>query len=161
MKAQGKTRTILQLIFIIYCAVMLVLLFGRPPLDIGKPYWEHVKMNICLVPFRTISGYVYLLIHRTNEHLITHSIINLLGNIVMFIPLGFFLPCLWRKLRGFKRFICCVVVVIIAVEVVQLFSLMGSCDIDDLILNTIGAVIGYLLLHRMTFLDTLLNGTNK
>ena len=65
----------------------------------------------------------------------------------MFIPLGFLLPCLWPRLRSFGRFLPAIVAIIVVIELTQLFTLLGSCDIDDLLLNTIGAVIGFGLLR--------------
>ena len=70
--------------------------------------------------------------------------INLVGNVVMFVPLGLLPPLLWCRWRkvipgiGFGR-LCSV-----AIEVVQ--PLVGrSRDIDDVILNTLGCALGYLL----------------
>lgn len=102
-------------------------------------------MNINLVPFRTIKDYVYLLIKRTNPYLVPHAFINLFGNIAFFIPLGFFLPCFWEKLKKFRYFLSCIVTTIVSIELIQVFTLRGSCDIDDLILNVIGSIIGFVV----------------
>lgn len=75
---------------VVYAVLMLLILFGRTSYNIGKPYWEQLQLNINLVPFYTISQYLYLLLNRSNEHLIFHAFINLVGNIVIFIPLGGF-----------------------------------------------------------------------
>lgn len=82
-----------------------------------------------------------------NPYLVRHALINLAGNIVMFIPLGFLLPCLWSRLRPFGRFLPAIVAIIVGIEPIQLFTLLGSYDIDDLLLNTIGSVIGFGLLR--------------
>jgi VanZ family protein len=50
-----------------------------------------------------------------------------------------------KKTRNYLIFILYIIITITLVEVVQLFTLLGSCDIDDLIFNTIGASIGYLI----------------
>lgn len=83
-----------------------------------------------------------------HEALIRISIINLLGNVLMFVPLGLFLPRLWPRLHAFRHFLMSVVAVILIIELLQLFTLLGSCDIDDLILNVLGAVIGYWI-HKL------------
>ena len=70
----------------------------------------------------------------------------------MFTPLGFFLPCIWDSLQKFRRCIFCVVGVIVLIELIQLFTLLGSCDIDDLILNVVGAAAGYWLFMGLHFL---------
>ena len=138
-----STKKIFWCMFAVYVFAMLWLLFGRSQFDIGREYWEQIQMNINVVPFHTIRQYLYLLIHRPNPHLTAPALLNLLGNIAAFVPLGFFLPCLWKRLRAFWRFILSTTAVVTMVELVQLFTLRGSCDIDDLILNVLGSLIGF------------------
>ena len=147
MAQQPKMKKLLWFAAVLYTIVMLWLLFGRSQFDIGLDYWEQVKMNINLVSFNTIWHYLYLLIKQTNPYLLPHAFINLFGNIAAFVPLGFLLPCLWKRVQSFGRFLICTVFLIVAVEVIQLFTLRGSCDIDDLILNVIGALIGFAILR--------------
>lgn len=147
MVQQSKIKKMLCFVAILYAIVMLWLLFGRSQFDIGRDYWEQVKMNINLVPFNTIWQYLYLLIKQTNPYLLPYAFINLFGNIAAFVPLGFLLPCLWKRVQSFGRFLLCTISIIASVEVVQLFTLRGSCDIDDLILNVIGALIGFVILR--------------
>lgn len=62
---------ILRLLFGAYCIALFLVLFVRKRFNIGdEPYWEQVKMSINLVPFRTIYGSVYIIVHRTNPYLI-------------------------------------------------------------------------------------------
>ena len=63
----------------------------------------------------------------------------------MFIPLGFLIPAIWEKTRSFCMFILTASIILIAIETIQLFTLLGSMDIDDFILNIIGTIIGYLI----------------
>lgn len=69
---------------------------------------------------------------------------NLFGNVLIFIPFGFFLPMAsrYRSLLGtmFYSF-----GLSLAVEIFQLMTKVGSFDVDDLLLNTIGGIAGYLL----------------
>ena len=70
---------------------------------------------------------------------------NIIGNVLCFVPFGAIFPVLNRKTRHF------VVVVLLSfqfsliVECIQLISKVGSFDVDDLLLNTIGGMIGYLV----------------
>ena len=130
------------LCFGIYCALMLWLMLDRSGAIEGVPYWEQIRMSLNLVPFRTIMKYVRLL-SSSRDHLVRLAVINLFGNIIMFIPLGFFLPRVFPKLRKLWKTLLTTALCISIIELVQLFSLVGSCDIDDLILNLIGAAIGY------------------
>ena len=64
-------------------------------------------------------------------------------NILLFVPYGFALPLLWRKFRDGRRTVLAGFLLSLFVELMQLFS--GHTDVDDLILNTAGSWIGYLL----------------
>lgn len=128
--------------FLAYCALMLWLLFDRPGYVPGIPYWDQTAGHLNLVPFRTLRHFVRLLNSGVRSY-IRMSVINLGGNIVMFIPLGFLLPRVIYRLSTLPRVLLTTAIVITAVEIIQLFTLVGSCDIDDLILNIIGSAIGY------------------
>ncbi len=119
--------------FLIYGAIMLWLLFGQ---RVGTPL---AYSGVNLVPFSTIRQYLRLLptdFART-------AYVNLVGNTVLFVPLGIFLPWIWKRLRGFFKAFGIVLVAIIAVEALQYLTGLGTCDIDDVILNVCGAAIGY------------------
>ncbi len=119
-KIQGKLQSYLWILFFIYCGVMLWLLFGRTPFDVKGSYWNRIKMNIRPMPFQTISYYTHLLSNETKQPLWADAIINLIGNIANFIPLGIFLPFFWKKLKSFKWFILCFSSIIIIIEATQL-----------------------------------------
>ena len=61
----------------------------------------------------------------------------------MFVPLGIFLPGLWQKLRRFWKTLLLSALIVAAAEIVQMLTLLGSCDVDDLLLNLIGVMLGY------------------
>lgn len=67
-----------------------------------------------------------------------------LGNVVMFIPFGF-LGWVLPKLRDLKSVIFTFISAIVIVEALQYFTRMGICEIDDIILNTFGVYLGWLL----------------
>ena len=136
---------ILWLLFGAYCMAIFLILFVRKRFDVGVPYWEQVKMSINLVPFRTICGSVYLIVHRTNPYLIPHEIISLLGNFALFIPFGLFIPRLFERYRRFVKFILLAFAILISIETFQVLTLRGSFDVDDIILNLAGAVIGFFI----------------
>ncbi|WP_249727583.1 VanZ family protein, partial [Bacillus paralicheniformis] len=71
-------------------------------------------------------------------------IVNLLGNLLIFTPMGFLLPLLSKKFRKTWVIICLGFFASLAVETIQFIFTVGSADIDDLILNTIGAWLGYI-----------------
>lgn len=69
---------------------------------------------------------------------------NLFGNVIIFIPFGFFLPMGSRQ-RSFSATAYYSFVLSLCVEVFQLITKVGSFDVDDLLLNTIGGICGYIL----------------
>ena len=129
-------------LFLAYGALMIWLLFDRPGYDPAVPYWDQVTAQLNLIPFRTLRLFAGLLDSGVRSH-ITMAVINLGGNIIMFIPLGFLLPKVFPKLSSLPRVLLTTAIIITIVEIIQLFTLVGSCDIDDLILNVVGSALGY------------------
>ena len=77
------------------------------------------------------------------NHNINYFLINFVGNIVMFMPVGFFVPLLWKN-EGIKKVLLCGFLTSLFIELCQL-PLDRGTDVDDLWLNTLGAVLGFLL----------------
>lgn len=139
-RKQQKWNTAL---FLLYGFVMTWLLLGRAR-DAGDlPYWEHVSRHINLVPFHTIRLFAHQLVDPVFPDMVRRATINLAGNVILFVPLGYFLPVTWKSMRRFYRTVLTVATVIIMVELLQLLIQVGSCDIDDVMLNTVGAAAGY------------------
>ncbi|MEE4545480.1 VanZ family protein [Streptomyces sp. V4-01] len=71
------------------------------------------------------------------------------GNILLGVPFGVLLPMLFPRARGLLRVVVITALVMVAVEAIQGAIVEGRAfDIDDVILNTSGALLGYLLLGR-------------
>ena len=70
------------------------------------------------------------------------SVINLLGNFVLFMPTGVLLACVMHKLDNFWKVTLTVLGMVVMVETVQGILRVGSVDIDDVLFNVIGAMIG-------------------
>ena len=71
------------------------------------------------------------------------AIINLVGNIAMFIPLGIVWPAVFKKLNTHGKVICAGVGICLSIELLQLPFFERATDIDDLILNSTGYLLGY------------------
>lgn len=72
------------------------------------------------------------------------AVTNLLANLLMFVPMGMALPVLFEeKFNKLWKVVAFVILLVIVIEVVQFLTFSGSADIDDLILNTVGAIVGY------------------
>ena len=119
---------------LVYTAIMLYLLFYR-----NRYFYTGYAYN--LVPFDTIERYI---VHRDHFNFDTWFK-NLFGNVVLFIPIGMFLPLFNKRFRSGFRMVTACVTIITCVELAQMLLRVGSFDIDDILLNTAGAWIGLML----------------
>ena len=113
--------------YVLYCGALLWLtlaVFGdqRP-----EPNW---------IPLRTIASDI--------RHLSRGFWINFLGNIVVFLPMGFVPPLLVRGVR-FGHMVAWSFCFSLFIEFAQLISGFRTADVDDLILNTLGGALGFFL----------------
>lgn len=135
-------KTAIYTIFAAYILLMLWLLFFQ---RIGwvreYSYAEHFRQQTNMVPFRTFIEFIGHIRSKTGYAAL--SMRNLAGNIILFVPLGVLLPVIWKKQRRIVPFLLTVTASIVCVELIQLVTMLGSCDIDDLISNVMGAAIGF------------------
>lgn len=148
--AQRKRKVNMQpfwrFLFVVYTGLMLWLLFARSPgWDPDYGYRELLRLNMNTTPFYTIHNYLNVISHYPNSPEYNKCIIELVGNIVMFIPAGWLLPKLFPAMRKFFLFLLSCLLVITFVEALQLLTLLGQFDVDDIILNLSGMLIGYIL----------------
>lgn len=134
------------LLFGLYCLGMLYLLFFQRigwHKDMAYSQWLHQAVN--LVPFRTVAEFAQMARENTAScgYLFTLAVKNLGGNVLLFVPFGILLPMLFRRQKCFRVFLATMTLTIVLVELLQLLTMLGSCDIDDLILNVFGAVCGF------------------
>lgn len=122
-----------RLIFSIYSIVMFWELFLGPYRSSGaSPRYN-------LIPLHTIANMVWNY-PAFGLHI---WFINLFGNVITFIPLGFLLPRVFTSINNLKKIIAAAFAVSLAAEVLQLLLNVGSFDVDDLILNIAGAAVGF------------------
>ena len=127
-----------RVLFLIYIAGLCYFLFFAE--NYGRIFGQEIyRYN--LIPFREIERF-----WTYRDELGIHSFYNLAGNILGFVPAGFFIPILWENKRGFFFTVCVTFDMSLLVEILQIVLRVGSFDVDDLILNTLGGIIGYLLL---------------
>lgn len=75
-----------------------------------------------------------------------YFLINFLGNIVIFMPIGFFIPLLWNKKHPFVVSVFTGFLISLFIEISQL-ALPRRTDVDDVWLNTLGALLGFILFY--------------
>lgn len=76
-----------------------------------------------------------------------YVILNFAGNVIAFIPFGYLLPKMLKKKPRLFHTVLFSFEFSLLVELTQLISRTGSFDVDDLILNTFGGLIGYILYY--------------
>lgn len=141
----SKQRKILIGLAVCYAAAMLYLLLFRVPSFSDEPYFQQLRDHLNPIPLRTIGLYLRLLEPPLRPHLVRLAHVNLLGNILLFIPLGLLPPLLSSKMQRFWKVALLAAGIMAAVELAQMLLLVGTCDVDDLILNVAGAALGYWL----------------
>ena len=118
-----------------YTLFMLYLMFfgfGRSQYDINI---------VRLIPMFSTVGFVkQTILWKT-------IIINIFGNILIFVPFGF-LGIVFPKLNQFWILILDFLFAIIILESFQYFTRLGVFDIDDVILNTVGVAIGFWIYRK-------------
>ena len=144
-------RPVLWAVFAFYCLVLIYILFLSRGSLTHYSYAQYFRQLTNFIPFKTIIEYI----QRYQNGFHNLSIVNLLGNFLLFLPMGMALPCLFKKLDRFWKVIICVLVIVVTVEVTQGILRVGSVDIDDVIFNVGGAMIGYGII-RVSFINRLL-----
>lgn len=113
--------------------------------DTGE-FFFHINMSTAnaqlnFIPFHTLYQYFY----STNVNVDdwgSVSLLNITANLLLFSPIGFFVPILWKEKNRLKTILLLGLLVTIFVESIQYF-IGRSTDIDDVILNTVGVIIGF------------------
>lgn len=136
-KESDGRRKALVCVFVLYCAMMLWLLLLR---RLGQ-IMQIRECNLQLLA--TVKRFLRVLRRSSDPEQIRFAAANLFGNIGLLVPLGIFLPMLFPSLRPLYRFLLCTVPILVAVELCQYVGALGVGDVDDVLLNTLGALIGW------------------
>ena len=133
-------------LFIIYCLCLIYVLFLPNLHRMGYSFYSMYNIT----PFKTIFEYFTLL---KNNQINTDIVIRNIGvNLLLFLPMGFAMPILFgKKINSIGRFACFIVLITLLVEIIQFLTKTGTGDIDDVILNSVGGIIGY-------FFGSIING---
>lgn len=73
------------------------------------------------------------------------SLLQILGNVMLFVPWGFLLPYMWKRMRVFFHILSASILLTLSIEVMQFITRRGLFELDDLVHNTIGGILGYLI----------------
>lgn len=145
-KIRKNSRIVCGIVFGLYLLLLAYLVFFSPAF--GRT--SGVVREYNLIPFRTIRNYIK---YRAYVN-IDIFIINIIGNIVAFMPMGFFIPIMFRSKRSLIEVLFFSLVISFIIEIVQFQLVVGSFDVDDIILNTLGGIIGYLIFILIYYIYT-------
>ena len=133
-----QIRLLCRVLFALYIAGLVYFLFFADMLDrVGIERSYHYNV----IPFREIRRFIVYADLLGPMAVIS----NLFGNIVIFMPFGFLVPILGRKKRKFWFTALASFELSLSVECIQLVTKTGCFDVDDILLNTIGGVLGYIV----------------
>lgn len=135
-----KERIISIIIFVIYIIALCYFLFFAESMG-RTTRGDEYRYN--LQPLFEIKR-----IWRSRHILgMKYVILNFAGNVIAFIPFGYLLPKMVKKKPRLFHTVLFSFEFSLLVELTQLISRTGSFDVDDLILNTFGGLIGYILYY--------------
>lgn len=140
MKAKTKRRwgrILARIVFVLYLVVLAYFLFFSE--RYGRGDARMYRYN--LTPFKEIKRFI-----QYREQLgWEYFVVNIYGNILAFLPFGFFLPIISVANRRFMNVALYSFEFSLGIELVQLSFQVGIFDVDDLIMNTIGGILGFIL----------------
>lgn len=146
MKKRKIIRWFSRLFFIIYMALLVYFLLLSDGFGRLEGYSQY-RYN--LVPFQEIIRFV-----KYREYIDFASVvINLLGNVVAFMPFGALIRwVLDRKIRWFQA-VGYTFLFSLCVELLQLVARVGVFDVDDLLLNTLGGLLGFFVYYLLLLIN--------
>lgn len=139
---------ILKILLVVYGLVLLWVLFlRRVGLSYAWSWAEYVAAMHNFIPFRSL--YELLSAPYLSARVVFRFGLNFIGNILLFVPWGILLPACFPKLRGLRRFVGLTLPALLVVEAVQVFAMLGSFDVEDLLLNLCGAGVGFAVFRKL------------
>jgi len=154
-KPQNWFHEVGLLLFVMFCVGVASQTF-IPKIEYGNTTNFIINQNVFgeinLIPGKIFSD-------TYHEWILNHDsmylIINFIGNICLFLPIGFFISLLWEN-ESMKKTVLISFIMTLSIELLQLPQARGT-DIDDLWINVLGAALGYFIykiLSKSSFVRT-------
>lgn len=143
---ENQVKKVVIILFWVYAALMAwLMIFQRIPWHSLEIRFDNYKTEFLgrlnLVPFQTIARFLGLFQSGWN----TAAFVNLVGNVLLFLPLGAFLPYVTRRAQRFFGCLLTAFLIILFAEILQAMTLLGYFDVDDFILNLLGVSLGFFI----------------
>lgn len=134
----------LWIIFLLYIIALTYFLFFSE--RFGRVMGEEYRYNLKF--FHEIKRFIKYREQLGNIIFLT----NIVGNVVAFVPFGFLLPCISKVSRKFLNVVMLGFELTLSIEIMQLLLKVGAFDVDDIIMNLTGTIIGYAVFKIMYFI---------
>ena len=144
---QNRKAAFLKAGMILWAICVTAVLYLREPIPVTDSYRETVSRNCSLIPLKTVRRCLWML-QSGNRAWILRGLAELAGNLILFLPAGGFLPAVFPYLRKVLPYFLTMLLLIFTAETFQLLTLRGIFDVDDIALNLLGSLIGFLLFHH-------------
>lgn len=138
---------ILNSLFYFYITALIAVTIFPIPIQWLKEIWIYWGSNN-FIPFSSISDILF------NDNLsLTIKMKQIIGNIILFIPMWFFIPLIWKSQNSFKKVLLIWILASFSIELLQyIISLLQGfsykvTDVDDILLNVLGVGFGFWLLR--------------
>lgn len=144
----------MRVLFVLYLLILIRVIVFKYPMERLREiaaswredvFWEGLG-SANFEGFSTIKMYINYWGYKE-----INSFGNLIGNVLAFIPLGYMLP---RLSRRFENLFFCLgmgLIIVLAIELFQLYTNFGCFDVDDILLNGLGILIGYLFFKMLSY----------
>ena len=124
----------------LYMIGLIWILFSVHTSSFSRSSTHFQEVTPQLIPFKSIFQYVTAI---QLENKVSASLSNVLGNIVLFVPWGFLIAQTFIFLRNWLLVSLSSLALSLLAEVIQFTFKVGVFDVDDIILNTLGGIVGY------------------
>lgn len=154
-------RVILSVLIFVALCVVIFLLYKSYKIDkLQRNAAIILSLYVVILLYFTVLGrysheeyenriYFYYSYRRLIEHYDSQSMRQILLNIAMLIPVGFLMPMTINFKGKYLKTIGISLLLIIVIELLQMLTKTGSCEVDDIINNLLGALLGMALYHMV------------
>ena len=144
MNNKDRIRVAVILTFVTYCIILLKVIVFKYPRPMIREILASWNLDLVYRNFRSAN---FLPFRTIIPDLMTFNSYNLkvaMYNIIAFMPMGFFLPIITNRVKNIAFTIIIATAISLIIESIQLITVLGSFDVDDILLNAIGAIFGFI-----------------
>lgn len=138
------SKRFFKLLFAVYIVVVIKVIIFKYPFAQLRAIADTWQKGVILEGLGTAN---FVLFHTIKMYIDyaykLNSVENLAGNIFVFVPFGFLFPMVSRDGEKFSVMFANAFTFVLGIETFQLFSAFGAFDVDDILLNCLGAALGF------------------